>query len=376
MNSTRFKDTTNGLGCMHAGLKLFGVLYTFSLLIEESMTQNTGEVLLWYQREGSYAMPAFCNKLQRNCCRWAWQDSRLPAMVHQQGGAMLVASVWEEEDRSCLLDCWFAQLINCCRSCWSIHCGRDCGPKPVERCNTHEGYESRHFTCKAPYWRALEIDNFRGTNFSCHSFTFFPVSSQNLVHGFKHEVSVLSLRLSKLQWQWQFFSGRDWISSQIPTLALSISSFRFHMWYTNNRFSQWIKLWRFCYKHWSSKIYHKLFSKQSPQEKEKRIWLFLLIMKKKEKKKNETNPSEGLCPWVFFIVRIPLQLQGVVESYHSYHRPTHYWLTLYGSMAWPTLKEWTFLASYCQFMHILLERREHQLLCAPLCLSCFSVACI
>ncbi len=213
-------------------------------------------------------MPAFCNKLQRNCCRWAWQDSRLPTMVHQQGGAMLVASVWEEEDRSCLLDCWFAQLINCCRSCWSIHCGRDCGPKPVERCNTHEGYESWQITCKALYWRALEIDNFRGTNFSCHSFTFYSVSSQNLVHGLKHEVSVLSLWLSKLQWQWEFFSGRDWISSQIPTLALSISSFRFHMWYTNNRFSQWIKLWRFCYKHWSSKIYHELFSKQSPQEKE------------------------------------------------------------------------------------------------------------
>jgi hypothetical protein len=89
---------------------------------------------------------------------------------------------------------------------------------------------------------------------------------------------------------------------------------------------------------------------------------------KKEKKKNETNPSKGLCPWVFFIVRISLNLQGVVESYHSYHGPTHYYMD-----PWH-LKEWTFLAFYCQFMHILLERREHQLLCAPLCLSCFSVA--
>jgi len=46
MNSTRFKDPTNGLGWMHAGLKLFGVLYTFSLLIEESMTKNIGEVFV------------------------------------------------------------------------------------------------------------------------------------------------------------------------------------------------------------------------------------------------------------------------------------------------------------------------------------------
>jgi hypothetical protein len=49
-------------------------------------------------------------------------------------------------------------------------------------------------------------------------------------------------------------------------------------------------------------------------------------MKKKEKKKTETNPSKGLCSWVFFIVRISLQLQGVVDPWHDQlWRSEHSW---------------------------------------------------
>lgn len=72
----------SGQSVPHAhGIEVVWCTVYLHWLIEESMTQKKGEVLLWCQREGSYTMLAFCNRLHRDCCRWTQQDSRIPPVV-------------------------------------------------------------------------------------------------------------------------------------------------------------------------------------------------------------------------------------------------------------------------------------------------------